>query len=88
MSNKSLIVAAAICLVGGSGLFYTSKRMKCVPLIDACVFVTSGTNIFDMEGVEVSPALANSVEPAAYGVLGLGGIALLAGLVRPTAEKQ
>ena len=88
MSSKSLILASAICLICGTSLFYVSKRIKCIPIVGTCIFVTSGTSIFDAQGVEVSSALAESVEPAAYGVFGLGGITLLAALIRPSTEKQ
>lgn len=88
MSNNSLFKAAAICLIGGSTLFYASKRVMCVPFIGECYFAISGSNILDAKGVRMNSALAESIEPAAYGVFGLGGITLLAALIRPSTEKQ
>jgi hypothetical protein len=50
--------------------------------------LTSGNNIFNAQGAEINSAVAGVVMPASYLVLGLGGIALLADLIKDDKSKS
>jgi hypothetical protein len=86
--KKSLLSTAFFCLIIGGGLWFFSQRIVCMPFTEKCYLITSDSNTPDVRGVELTPAVASVVAPASYLILGLGGIALLANLIKPEEKSE
>ena len=83
--RKSFInVAIALFAVGGLSLFLAS-RMTCI--VGQCLFVTQGDSIWDSKGVKLDKTVAGLLQASPPYILGLGGVFLLAGLLKTDSES-
>jgi hypothetical protein len=84
-SQKQTFITSAIALfiVGGIGLFLSSKTM-CI--LGECILITEGSSIVDARGMRINSTTAGLIQGAPPYVLGLGGVFLLAGLLKSDKE--
>jgi hypothetical protein len=82
--RKSFInLAIALFAVGGLSLFLAS-RMTCI--IGQCYFVTEGDSLWDSKGVKLDKTISGLLQGSPPYILGLGGVFLLAGLLKTDSE--
>jgi hypothetical protein len=84
-NQKQTFISSAIALfiVGGIGLFLSSKTMC---LLGECIFITEGSSILDARGTRINSTTAGVIQAAPPYILGLGGVLLLAGLLKSDKE--
>lgn len=84
MNKKSLIALAATFGMIGAGGWFASQRIICMTMLtDECMFITSGSNLFDAKGKTISSSTASAIQTTPFIGFGLGGIFLLTGLLKP-----
>jgi len=83
MNKNSFIGLAVMCGIIGAGGWFASQRILCLPMVsNECMFITSGSNLFDAKGTPVNSSVAGIIQASPFVTLGLGGIFLLTGLLK------
>jgi hypothetical protein len=85
-SKESLISFAILLFVLGGGAYYLARRTVCLPFVEQCMFITEGENLFNAKGMQMNSGLATVIQSSPPIFLGLGGILLLAGLIKSNKE--
>ena len=83
MSKNSLIALAVTFGIVGAGGWFASQRVICMTMLtNECMFITSGSNLFDAKGTTINSGVASAIQTAPFIGFGLGGIFLLTGLLK------
>jgi hypothetical protein len=80
-SKKNLITWGIIFLLIGGGAFFANQRTVC--MLGECILITEGKDLLSYRGIKLSQTTSGLISTSAYIGLGLGGVFLLAGLIKP-----
>jgi|GEM_PF-3283333 len=84
--KESLISFAILLFLLGGGATILAKRTICIPLVNECMFITEGDNLFNAKGMKMDANVATAIQSSPPLIFSLGAIFLLAGLIKSNKE--